>query len=45
MALERLSIDLLQHAMPLPRPVRLLGISLSALIAAAEDKAQLGLPI
>jgi DNA polymerase-4 len=43
--LERLSIALLQNEMPLPRPVRLLGISLSSLQGDEQDEPQLGLPI
>jgi DNA polymerase-4 len=43
--LERLSIALLQNEMPLPKPVRLLGISLSALHGVSNAERQLGLPI
>ena len=43
--LERLSIGLLRNEMPLPRPVRLLGVSLSSLQGGEQDEAQLGLPI
>jgi DNA polymerase-4 len=43
--LERLSIALLQNEMPAPKPVRLLGVSLSALQAELRDEPQLGLPI
>jgi DNA polymerase-4 len=43
--LERLSIALLQDEMPLPKPVRLLGVSLSSLHGDEQDQAQLGLPI
>jgi DNA polymerase-4 len=43
--LERLSIALLRQETPLPKPVRLLGISLSTLTAATDDEVQLGLPI
>jgi DNA polymerase-4 len=43
--LERLSIALLQNEMPLPRPVRLLGVSLSSLQGDEQDEPQLGLPI
>jgi DNA polymerase-4 len=43
--LERLSIALLQNEMPVPKPVRLLGVSLSALQAELQDEPQLGLPI
>jgi DNA polymerase-4 len=42
---ERLSIALLQDEMPLPRPVRLLGVSLSSLQGDEQDESQLGLPI
>lgn len=43
--LERLSIALLQNEMPVPKPVRLLGVSLSALQGELQDEPQLGLPI
>jgi DNA polymerase-4 len=43
--LERLSIAPLQNEMPFPRPVRLLGISLSSLQGDEQDEPQLGLPI
>jgi DNA polymerase-4 len=43
--LERLSIALLQNEMPVPKPVRLLGISLSALQREPQAELQLGLPI
>jgi DNA polymerase-4 len=43
--LERLSIALLRNEMPLPRPVRLLGVSLSSLQDDEQDERQLGLPI
>lgn len=43
--LEHLSIALLQNEMPPPKPVRLLGVSLSALQGDIEDEPQLGLPI
>jgi DNA polymerase IV len=43
--LERLSCALLQDEMPFPKPVRLLGISLSSLQHADDTKAQLALPI
>jgi DNA polymerase IV len=43
--LERLSIALLQNEMPIPKPVRLLGVSLSALQGELRDEPQLGLPI
>jgi DNA polymerase-4 len=43
--LERLSVGLLQSEMPVPKPVRLLGISLSALHGEFQAEPQLGLPI
>jgi DNA polymerase-4 len=43
--LERLSIALLQNEMPLPKPVRLLGVSLSSLQGEVQEEPQLGLPI
>jgi DNA polymerase-4 len=43
--LERLSIALLQNEMPVPRPVRLLGVSLSSLQGDEQEEPQLGLPI
>ena len=43
--LERLSIALLQDEMPLPKPVRLLGVSLSSLHGDEQEEPQLGLPI
>jgi DNA polymerase IV len=43
--LQRLSVALLQNEMPLPKPVRLLGISLSALQDEEQAEPQLGLPI
>ncbi len=43
--LERLSVALLQNEMPVRKPVRLLGVSLSSLQGDDEDEAQLGLPI
>jgi DNA polymerase-4 len=42
---ERLSVALLQNEMPLPKPVRLLGVSLSALQGDEQEEPQLGLPI
>jgi DNA polymerase-4 len=36
---------MLQNEMPLPKPVRLLGISLSSLQDNDQDESQLGLPI
>ena len=44
-ALERLSVALLEDEMPLPKPVRLLGISLSSLQNETEAEPQLDLPI
>jgi DNA polymerase IV len=43
--LERLSIALLQNQMPVSKPVRLLGVSLSSLQGDDETEPQLGLPI
>jgi hypothetical protein len=43
--LERLSIALLQSEIPLPKPVRLLGVSLSSLQGNDQVEPQLGLPI
>ena len=44
--LERLSIALLQNEMPVPKPVRLLGVSLSSLQGDDDqEESQLGLPI
>jgi DNA polymerase IV len=43
--LERLSIALLQNEMPVPKPVRLLGVSLSSLQGGRQEEPQLGLPI
>jgi DNA polymerase-4 len=43
--LERLTVALLQSEMPVRKPVRLLGISLSALDGDSEVEPQLGLPI
>jgi len=43
--LEHLSIALLQSEIPLPKPVRLLGISLSSLQGNDQVEPQLGLPI
>ena len=42
---ERLSIALLQNEMPVAKPVRLLGVSLSSLQGDDQEEAQLGLPI
>jgi DNA polymerase-4 len=36
---------LLQNEMPVPKPVRLLGVSLSALQHVGDDEAQLALPM
>jgi DNA polymerase-4 len=44
-ALEHLALALLQAELPLPKAVRLLGVSLSALQANAEVEPQLSLPI
>jgi DNA polymerase IV len=43
--LERLTIALLRHEAPVPKPVRLLGVSLSSLQGEEKDEPQLGLPI
>ena len=43
--LERLSVALLQAETPLPKPVRLLGVSLSSLQGEEQEESQLGLPI
>jgi DNA polymerase IV len=43
--LERLSIALLQNEMPLPKPVRLLGVSLSSLLTEPKPEPQLHLPM
>ena len=43
--LERLVVAVLRNEMPLPRPVRLLGVSLSSLQGESEEETQLGLPI
>jgi DNA polymerase IV len=43
--LERVAVGLLQAEMPLRKPVRLLGVSLSSLQTAAEAPPQLDLPI
>jgi DNA polymerase IV len=43
--LERLAIDLLEKEMPVPKPVRLLGVSLSSLQGEDQAEPQLGLPI
>jgi DNA polymerase-4 len=43
--LERLSIALLRNEMPVSKPVRLLGVSLSSLQGDNQQESQLGLPI
>jgi len=44
--LESLAVALLQNAIPVPRPVRLLGVSLSSLQGGDDGtEPQLGLPI
>ena len=43
--LERLSVALLQNEMPVPKPVRLLGVSLSALQDVGDAEPQLALPM
>lgn len=43
--LERLSVGLLQNEMPIPKPVRLLGVSLSSFQGGEQEEPQLGLPI
>jgi DNA polymerase IV len=43
--LERLSVALLQSEVPFPKPVRLLGISLSSLQGDDQEEPQLGFPI
>jgi DNA polymerase-4 len=43
--LERLSIALLENEMPVQKPVRLIGLSLSALQGDDHQEPQLGLPI
>jgi DNA polymerase IV len=43
--LERLSVTLLENEMPLLKPVRLLGVSLSSLQGDDQDEPQLDLPI
>jgi len=43
--LERLSVALLQNEMPVPKPVRLLGVSLSALQHVEDAEPQLALPM
>src|SRR3954469_7979826 len=43
--LESLAVALLQNEMPVPKPVRLLGVSLSALQDADDAEPQLALPL
>jgi DNA polymerase-4 len=44
--LERLSVALLRNEIPVPKPVRLLGVSLSSLLQDEDlEQPQLGLPI
>jgi DNA polymerase-4 len=43
--LERLSVGLLQNEMPLPKPVRLLGVSLSSLQHADDAQPLFALPM
>ena len=43
--LESLAVALLQNEMPVPKPVRLLGVSLSALQDADDAEPQLALPM
>jgi DNA polymerase-4 len=43
--LERIAVGLLENEIPVPKPVRLLGISLSSLQAEAGGEPQLTLPI
>jgi DNA polymerase-4 len=43
--LERLSVALLQNKMPVPKPVRLLGVLLSALQHVGDAEPQLALPM
>ena len=43
--LERLSLALLRAETPPPKPVRLLGVSLSSLQGDEREEPQLGLPI
>lgn len=43
--LERMSISLLRNEMPVPKPVRLLGVSLPSLQGDDPEQSQLGLPI
>jgi DNA polymerase IV len=43
--MERMAVTLLQNEMPLPKSVRLLGVSLSSFQTEIEGKPQLNLPI
>jgi DNA polymerase-4 len=43
--LERIALSLLRNEMPVPKPVRLLGVSLSALQHADDAEPQLALPM
>jgi DNA polymerase-4 len=43
--LEHLAIALLQHEIPMPKPIRLLGVSLSSLTIKDREEPQLGLPM
>lgn len=43
--LERMSISMLRNEMPVPKPVRLLGVSVSSLQGDDREEAQLDLPI
>jgi DNA polymerase-4 len=43
--LERVAVSLLEIEMPVPKPVRLIGVSLSSLQTDTEVKPQLDLPI
>jgi DNA polymerase IV len=43
--LERMAIALLRNEMPVPKPVRLLGVLLSSLQVEEQAEPQLGLPI
>jgi DNA polymerase-4 len=42
--LERVSVALLENEMPVRKPVRLLGVSLSSLLYEEQCEPQLGLP-
>jgi DNA polymerase-4 len=43
--LERLSVALLQNEMPVPKPVRLLGVSVSSLQSEVQAEPQFNLPL